>query len=718
MADRNDQIKNQQILEPVLKLKHVMTENVPSICANLTLQDAIQLMNSFPSLDGLPVVNEKGEPYGELTKNRVLGALAEGYPLETPIAAFVNTKDIWVIDEDVDFMSLSSKIKIASDIRNFDGIGIVVDGKRKVAGIVSKNDGIVAYNKNMELLIAQINAVYAAMYNGVITTDLTGRITTINDQAKSYFKYINVQGESLVRVSPAMNKLVLRVINTQDKVIAQKVTINGNPYYVNIAPIVSKNKIIGTVSTLQEIKDLENLTIELDSFKNLYNTLETVMNIDYDGIVIVDNQGIISFTNSSFENFTGKSQDELVRTHITAHIPDCQLHKVVQSGIPIKNIVSKFQGTNYVMSCIPMKHHERCIGGVGKVIFNNFHEIKELADKIESMSSKLSYYENELLKRKAGFDAIITNNEQMIHVLGLAQKTAKTGSTVLLMGESGTGKDLLARAIHASGDRFKGEFVHINCAAIPENLLESELFGYEGGAFTGAKKQGKPGKFEVANHGTMFLDEIGDMSIGLQAKLLRVLQDGKFERVGAVRPIAVNVRIIAASNQDLEDKVARGTFRADLFYRLNVITLKIPPLRERIDDIPLLAMHFVEEYNKIFSKQVKEISPEVLAVLIKYSWPGNVRELKHAMERIMNFCNERVITMNHLPDYMLEKSKVSRLTFNHQNASQLKTQKDYIEKETIVSALENNKWNKTKAAEQLGISRAWLYRKLKQYRIG
>ncbi len=698
-----------------MQLKDIMTRNVHCLKLGSTLKEAIKYMHKLNKLEGLAIIDEEGEPLGALTKNNVLDALVRGYDLSTKIDSFFNPH-VWVVNENMLFKKLLDLIASSPY-----GLGIAVNNQNKVTGVLSKKDVIGAFYKKADLLIAQINAIYASMHNGIITTDFEGRINTMNPAAEIIFKSTlrSLFGKSFNSISQPLSRLAKEVLATGVPVIAGTVSIFEIPYSHTITPIMSDKKAIGTVIMLQEMKDLESIAGELNTYKKLYHTLETVMNIDYDGLVIVDDSGSITFTNESFQDFIGKPENKLLGSNIRKHIKDCKLEEVANSGIPLKNMVSKHRGRNYIISCIPMKKNDTPFGAVGKVICKDLHEIKILADKIESMSSKLSYYKKELSKRNGSFDKILTENTEMENLIELSRRAAQTDSTVLVIGESGTGKELITQAIHNHSKRAQGPLITINCAAIPENLLETELFGYEEGAFTGAKKQGKPGKFEIANNGTLFLDEIGDMPLSLQAKLLRVIHDKSFERIGGVKTINTDVRIIAASNHDLESMVEDNKFRADLYFRLNVVLLKIPPLRDRISDIYLLASSFIEEYNEILNRNVQEISPEALSIMIKYPWPGNVRELKHTIESIMNFCNDGTVTINDLPDRLLESISKSRNDQeNKQFVSKLRNQRDYIEKETIVAALNSNKWNKTKTARKLGISRAWLYQKIKKYGIG
>lgn len=319
-----------------------------------------------------------------------------------------------------------------------------------------------------------------------------------------------------------------------------------------------------------------------------------------------------------------------------------------------------------------------------------------------------------------GFDHIVGLSESMLQAKALAKKVASSDSTVLILGESGTGKELFARAIHHSSPRSGAPFVAINCAAIPDHLLESELFGYDEGAFTGARRGGKPGKFQLANKGTLFLDEIGDMPLHLQAKLLRVLQEKRVDRLGSEQSSKVDVRLIAATHRNLEEKVVEGSFRQDLYYRLNVIPILVPPLRQRPDDVAITARAMVKKWCGKLQKNVPELSGGFLATLQSHDWPGNVRELENAIEYAVNICDEERLEPHHLPKRLFaEKVYDASNVILSRELSAVKTI-EQLEREAISGAIKifgDSGEGLHRAAEALGISRATLYRKLKQFQI-
>jgi len=337
--------------------------------------------------------------------------------------------------------------------------------------------------------------------------------------------------------------------------------------------------------------------------------------------------------------------------------------------------------------------------------------VDRLKDEVEHMKAEL------VSVGTSSFDDIYGASHQIRVAKDLAERAARTGSTVLLLGESGVGKEVFARAIHAASSRRGGPFVSVNCAAIPDNLTESELFGYVEGAFTGAAKGGKPGKFELASGGTIFLDEIGDMSLQLQAKLLRVLQTHKVERVGGTREIDVDVRVMAATNKDIAAMVEQGAFRLDLYYRLNVVTIRIPPLRERIEDIPLIISRSLAKLSERCPTKVTSVSPEALRILLDYDWPGNVRELENVLERALNLADGEVIEVEHLPEHVVSAARsASRLAVQRAGEA-LDDVVARAEQEALLEALKATNNNRSRAAKKLGISRSAFYEKLRKYKI-
>ena len=377
------------------------------------------------------------------------------------------------------------------------------------------------------------------------------------------------------------------------------------------------------------------------------------------------------------------------------------------------NIINNDKSFNFTYKGV--KKEFKGIYNIKPIVLND--ELKgyvlDFIDKVDAIKNYNKISNN----HKIYLENIIGSSTAINKAKEEAFMASKTSSTVLITGESGTGKELFARAIHNHSYRSGNPFIAINCAAIPDNLLESELFGYEEGAFTGAKKGGSLGKFELADKGTIFLDEIGDMSLHLQAKLLRVLQEKEVDKIGAKKNVSINVRIIAATNKDLEYMVKKGTFREDLYYRLNVIPVVLPTLRQRKNDIHLLIEYMIKEYSNKLDKNVKNIDSQALEYLCEYRWPGNIRELQNIIEYSVNRCEDKTITLDNLPNRIkrINSNECTNIDLN-ENIKTL----DELEKKEIIKALEKYKHykkDKDLAAKALGISRATLYRKIEKYKI-
>lgn len=427
-----------------------------------------------------------------------------------------------------------------------------------------------------------------------------------------------------------------------------------------------------------------------------------------EGIIALDGRGRITHCNKAVGELFLVPPSYMVGKKIETIIPKFISNDVIQGKVNLKNkeinfYTEKGEEIHCYISANPIINTDN--KNVGAIIL-----ITDAGDMKKLVSNMMGYNHGNVQ-----FSDIIGESSAIRKVKQHAKIVANSNSTVLIRGESGTGKELFARAIHNNSQVGSGPFITINCAAIPETLLESELFGYEGGAFTGARREGKPGKFELADGGTMFLDEIGDMPLYLQAKLLRVLQEKRIQRVGGVREIPIDVRIISATNKDLEELVSRGRFREDLFYRLNVIPIVIPPLAKRKEDISNLIDYFLDKYNVLFNKNIVSFSERAKEIFLSYSWPGNVRELENVLEYAMNMQNGNEITEDNLPNYLLDS-----VTLGETEEKTLQSMISKFEKEILLEKIREHGTNleaKNQIAKDLDIGIATLYRKLKTYGI-
>jgi transcriptional regulator with PAS, ATPase and Fis domain len=436
----------------------------------------------------------------------------------------------------------------------------------------------------------------------------------------------------------------------------------------------------------------------------------------YESLILVDANGIIRFMSSSNEGIYPVPAAEAVGRHISEVSPHTHMPRVLQSGKAEIGRSMILNDQQRVVARIPLVRDGRIIGAAGKLMFMNPEKLKQLYDRIDVLERHLDYYKEELgqvLGIRYTFENIIGDSEPVRRAKKLAYQAARADSPVIITGESGTGKELFAHAIHQASRRGNQNFVKVNCAAIPGDLIEAELFGYAPGAFTGARKQGKVGKFELAHKGTIFLDEIGDMQPTMQVKLMRILQDKEVERIGSNKPRSIDFRIISATNRNLDEMMKTGQFRLDLYYRLNVFNISLPPLRALKEDIPKIFHHLLGTLSRGEGRPIKSLAANVSNMLMAYTWPGNVRELRNVVERAMIVCRSDQIEREDLP-LSLRKSSTCQLAPDVRHAP-LKQLLEEAERKAIANALERSGQNRVRAAQHLGIHRTGLYQKMKKY---
>ncbi len=447
--------------------------------------------------------------------------------------------------------------------------------------------------------------------------------------------------------------------------------------------------------------------------------LKKLLEVSDDGFVIVDKNGVITDINEQYCLFLKTSKEEAIGRNVseiisTTNLPFLMENKQSEEGVVIRIGEDNGFGEDALVianrSGVDDENGET-VGGIAQVRFRV--QTMDSAQKLMNKYRELEYYRDEYLKNSSGyFEEALGSSEAFEEVKKQGIKAARTSFPVLLTGETGTGKEVFANAIHNASDRRDKPMISINCAAIPAELLESELFGYEEGSFTGAKKGGKKGRIELANGGTLFLDEIGDMPLSMQAKLLRVLQEKEIEKIGGYKTIPVDIRILAATRKNLEEMIEKGEFREDLYYRLNVININMPPLRERRSDIPELAVHFLEKLNNEYKTGIL-LSTEVLECFKSYAWPGNIRELDNVIKSAYASCDSFRIRLVDLPSKMV----AGRSTLEGAGEKKLAGLMDEYEKSVITEELRKSGWNCKKAADELGIHKSLLYKKIAKHGI-
>ncbi|GAA0078505.1 sigma 54-interacting transcriptional regulator [Clostridium sp. CTA-5] len=521
------------------------------------------------------------------------------------------------------------------------------------------NEGSIT-NKNLNIM----KYIFNNILNGVLVIDENNTINLLNKQAENIF---GVLSENVVGKSPekCISNSRLHLINGESLVYIFKKDSKELVLLRRKSPIYLEGIFKGNVIVFEDISKIEQINKELIATKKIRDKFEIILNSIKEGICVLDKYGYISYANPEY--FTLSEEDEnILGKHIDEVSPNGIRKQVLLTG---KSEIGKIRNkqSKIITSAYPITKDNNIIGILSTI--NKLGGMSILPENLGDISENEEVLEDDLNainKPHKAFDKFIGHSQKIIEVLLLATKAAKSSATVLIRGESGTGKELIAEGIHYASERNKGPFIRVNCAAIPENLIESELFGHEKGSFTGAIKR-KLGKFELAQNGTIFLDEIGEMDKNTQAKILRVLQYKEFQRVGGEETIKVDVRVIAATHRNLEEMIKKGEFREDLYYRLNVIPIFIPELKDRVEDIPILVEHFINKFQK--DNKHKQVSKDVMNTFINYSWNGNVRELENVIERILALNESNIITLKDIPLYVKEKTLKS-------NKSNIKIFKD------------------------------------------
>jgi PAS domain S-box-containing protein len=562
-----------------------------------------------------------------------------------------------------------------------------------------------------------LGTVLDSLASGVVAIDRAGKIVVFNVAASRLLGVPQEEalGKNLLAIVP--NAGLVDVLHTGEPEAGRTQVIGSRTVLTNRSPIFRNGELIGATSIFQDITEMEKVSRELDSTKTIVRTLEEVLSGAGEWMVVVDSQGMITMISESYAIFNGTTVAEAIGCHVTAVIENTRMHIVAQTGVAEMGETQKIRGRDLIVNRIPLKEGDRIVGAYGRVVFKDVEQLRELAGKMHLLESKVRYYEQELTHLRGArytFANIIGKGTAISAAKEEALRASRKDSTVLLRGETGTGKELFAHAIHAAGPRGSGPFIKLNCAAVPAELLESELFGYEEGAFTGAKKGGKPGKFEMANGGTLFLDEIGDMPYTMQAKLLRALQEKEVERVGGTTTRLVDIRIVAATSRNIEELVGEGMFRADLYYRVNVIPIRIPPLRDRREDIEEIADRILSKLSLEGGEPKRSLSAELKEILLAYAWPGNVRELHNVLEQAVAMSRDPTLLPEHLSASLLRAVASGGKEGIPGSLAKVKAE---AEREAILAALKAANGNKSRAASLLCIHRVKLYEKMKRYGI-
>ncbi|MGE5373059.1 MAG: sigma 54-interacting transcriptional regulator [Solirubrobacterales bacterium] len=624
-----------------MKIKNYMTRNPITLRPSRSLAEAASLFLDH-KIDGAPVV-EQGALVGLFTKTHLIRALAMRVdPDKAQVGEFMSRNVKTVSPEDGIW---------DIDILYTGRYPVVDDGQ--LIGFITKSDIMVALNQIVGDVTGQLNTVIDSAYNPIIAIDRQGLIRIWNNAAAKLTGVSDekVLGRFINDVIPSSG--LFNVVKTGKPEYGVHLRIGLVNTITNRAPIIKNGEITGAVAVLYDLSELEKVSQELESVKALNAELDAIINNSFDGLYITDGNARTLRINQAVTRMTGIGPDQVLNRTMGELVEDGILSGsgtllALESRRPETTILTTNTGATLLVSSTPVFDEN---GDVFRVVTSvrDISELNMLKQQLEQMEGLKDHFEFQMKQmRLRDSGELVFKNAEMERIVFQAMKIAEVDSTVLITGESGVGKEVIAELVQSNSRRKKGPFVKVNCAAIPENLMESELFGYDAGAFTGAKREGKPGLFEVANNGTLVFDEIGDIPMHLQVKMLRAIQEREILRVGGTKPIRVDVRIIAITNRDLEEMVRRDEFREDLFYRLNVVPIHVPPLRDRKEDIPLLVRHFLDKFNRRYDLK-KTISAEVVDLLTKHSYPGNIRQLENLIERLVVTSTSGTIGVSELP---------------------------------------------------------------------
>ena len=578
-----------------------------------------------------------------------------------------------------------------------------------LVGMVTHVVAGMAIFREKELWVKTFDAVSNSVTSGIVAIDEFGKITAFNKAAEKFTwrKQTEALGGSLADMIIPTG--LLDVVKTGRPQFDFRIEAFNRAYTSNRTPIVEDGKVVGAVGVFQDISEIENALHELKVLNEFNNELNTVINSSYDGILVTDEVGRVLRTNSAACALCRLEEEEVLQqfVDVVLQMQKPSLWKSILNGR--KAVTKELSARHLLVTGNPVFKAD---GTLRRAIFNlrDLSVLHELREELITSKELTHQYRQELVSLSKGGE-IIAHSPKMLAVLDLAKRVASVDSSVFINGESGVGKEVIAKFIHENSKRSSGPFIQVNCAAIPENLLESELFGYEGGAFTGSRKEGKPGLFELANQGTLLLDEIGDLPLVLQSKLLRVIQEREFVRVGGTKIRKVDIRLISATHRDISAMVEEGLFREDLFFRLHVVPLSIPALRERPEDILPLVHSFRDKVCHKYELD-KDFAPEVLQWLMSEKWPGNVRQLQNTVEQLIVTCPENRVTTSQLILEQVSDAQVIQVN----SILPLKEASTEVERQIFNLALQHTR-NTYDLAKLLGVNQSTVVRKLQRLGI-
>ncbi|SHI42118.1 sigma 54-interacting transcriptional regulator [Desulfosporosinus lacus] len=697
-----------------MKVKNVMISNPYTVRSDQSLADASRIYLEH-DVNCAPVVGVNDSIVGIITISKVLGCFLSGSSPTAKVNEFMDDPP-GVVSENSDFEELANTC--TQDMERM----LVLDQNKKLTGILSRVELINKVNLAWEETRNELRVVLQSVSHAIIAFDKIGSIYLFNKGAEILLG-ISSKEASEQRYEGVLPQWIWKeVIADGQARFGFRLEVNNKRVIGNATPIYVNGNITGTVVVLQDLSEVENLTLELSRVRELKVELDNIIECSYDGMLVVNTERVVLRANKSamqLFNLIDYSQN-CILSDIESEVASCldeMAVNIIQQKKTLTKGYTKFDGQEIMITGNPRFALD---GKVIQVIFNmrDMTELQRLKFQVEQAKEEKLRYSVELLELRGKLlkEDLITKSPEMEPVLELMVRVSQVESTVLITGESGVGKEVAAKRIHRLSRKENGPFITINCGAIPENLMESELFGYEKGSFTGAGKEGKIGLMEAANGGNIFLDEIGELPLNLQVKLLRVIQEKVIYRIGGIKPITLDVRIIAATNRNLKEMVRKKTFREDLFYRLNVVQIEIPPLRQRREDILPLSQYFLSKYCSKYNKQ-KRISPQVFKIFESYYWPGNIRELENVIERAVILSQGDSIDVNHLPENLyVVHNEQAEIEVIVRGITSLNDGVQLMEKELLRKALGTEKSSR-KTALLLGITHTTVLRKAKQYEL-
>ncbi len=691
-----------------MTVRNIMVKVDECLPAGATLADARRYWKKY-GVGAAPLLNSQNEIIALILREETLELLSEDLDIDSPAVEYAHFNPECVPPE-----AAVEKVWPLSS-----AWAVVVNGKGAVLGLLSVQALDKAYAFIADRRLKELDAVISCAHNGIVAIDADGKITLFNPAAERISKVSRRKAMGNYYNDVLAPSGLMDVINTGQTQLSVNYKLGKRKYITNRSPIIQGGRVVGAVGIFQDVSEIESISEELSTVKRLNGELMTILDSSYDGILICDREGKILRYNQAFLRITGFRPAEFSTRAVHHLFENNMLGEVLRNKKSTSFIEKRKNDLNELLvTCTPVLDEDL---NVERIVIN-VRDITELTrlklelEKTKELSWRYHLELSELRAQLKGTGDLVVNSASMTKVLDLVLRVAKVDSTVLILGESGVGKEVIARAIHNNSSRCNNPFIKINCGSIPESLLESELFGYEAGAFTGAGKHGKPGLFELADKGTLLLDEIGDLPLGLQVKLLRVLQEKEIIRVGGVRPRKIDVRFLAATNVDLAKRVREKAFRKDLFFRLNVVPINIPPLRERREDIIPLVHKFQKKFEQQYGIK-KQLSVEALDRLLQYEWPGNVRELENIVEFLYVTVGGPVIKLEDLPWQVREWNTETQEVVSVNGIVPLKKAVSELEKMLIQRAMKQYKSTK-KVASLLKVDQSTIIRKLQRINRG